>query len=262
MTARTRPTRTAVIIASLLALVAVAIPSVASAASLNVRGAVVTSVAAQRCDDAIEVRPRTGQPVLTRGTTTLFEVRGLAAACAGASIEVALVGANGAALGTARADVPRPFAGGVVNIATSQTVFVPNVRKVSATVGTWGVPATWVLPGSVLPLVICTTESGGACTPSEAREVSASVTTLALSRGSIFFGWFYKDRLLINMGHEYWAGRTNAVVQGGYGGVSVEGWSCASNVLDLQVINGYYAVEVTISAYASPPAGALSCSAP
>lgn len=250
--------RTTALIATLLALVVVALPSVASAASLNVRSAVLTMVSESGCDDAVEVRPRTGQGVLAQGTTTLFEARGVDKACAGRQLAVTIFRASGASLGTAVASIPQGFAGGTVNLTTGGAVFVPDVAGVAATLGTWGVAATWTLPGDVLPLVICRTESGASCAPSiGAVSVDRAGTTWSFTiRAEAFFRG---DQLYINVarvgsgaGYLPFRARSVDVAGGGWwfgDPAEIEDWRCASSTLLVLTPGGYNLSPVVVSGY-------------
>lgn len=183
----------------LAALLALAVPlsSVASAASLALGPAVLTAVSDQRCDDAIEVRPRSGRPASASGTTRLFEARGVASACAGRDVVVTLVGASGEPLGAARGAVPP--GGGTVSLAVAEAdaaVFLPGVRSVAALVGTWGVGAVWQLPGDALPVVLCVAPVG--CSVS--YEVLADTEDLARLRVTQGVHFVRSSTVLVNLG--------------------------------------------------------------
>lgn len=150
--------RATALIATLLALVVVSLPTVASAAVLKVRGPVLTTVVAERCDDAIEVRPDTTGGVADSGRTTAFEVLGIAEACAGQLLTVVAFSATGTLLGEGS------VAGSAVTGATVKVTLTPvdprgvllsDVAGVAATLGTWGVPARWTYTPPVLPASSC-----------------------------------------------------------------------------------------------------------
>lgn len=191
--------RTTALIATLLALVVVALPSVASAASLNVRAASLATVTATRCDDAIEVRPDAAQGVVAAGYTTAFEVRGIAAACAGKPLKVAVFSRTGALLGEGAvpaAQVVGSTAKVTLTPVNPRGVFLPDVHGAAATTGTWGVPATWTLPGNALPAVLCIAPVG--C------EISYTLPTNTESQASVRVvqGIHFVDggTVLINLG--------------------------------------------------------------
>lgn len=242
--------RTTALIATLLALVVVALPSVASAASLNVRSAVLTTVSETGCDDAIEVRPRTGQGVLAQGTTTLFEARGVDKACAGRQLAVTIFRASGAPLGTAVANIPQGFAGGTVNLATGGAVFVPDVAGVAATLGTWGVAATWTLPGDVLPLVICTSSQGVACLTGagDVRIVTNTAQRLVIDMSR--WNWFAESYVItVNLDHPSLALRNSQTVSVTGGGLTdASATSCAGSLLTLRPTSLIY-MSVSVTGY-------------
>lgn len=253
--------RTTALIATLLALVVVALPSMASAASLNVRGAVVTTVTATACDDAVEVRPRSGQPVLSRGTTDLFEARGVARACAGKALEVTLYDQAGASLGVARANLPASFAGGTVALALTggRTSFVPDIRGAAVTIGTWAVDATWVLPGDVLPLVICTNSQGAPCLTAsgDVRIATNSAQRLVLEMSR--WNWLADSYVItVNLDHPSLALRNSRTVTVTGGGLTdASATACAGPLLTLRPTSLIY-MSVTVTGYPGS-GGAVQC---
>lgn len=263
MTERITWTRTAAVVVALLAFALLVPPSLASAASLRVRAGVLTALSAHRCDDAIAIQPRAGQGVLAQGTTTLFQASDVAKSCAGRRLTVTIFRSSGAPLGTAGANIPQSFTGGTVNLTTTAAVFVPEVAGVAATIGTWGVATSWSVPGDALPLVICRTSSGAACTPSVSDSGNSTEVRVQLRRGGLFFDWYHQDTLYLNMSHSTWGALgTSATVTGGTEGVVVNSWSCASNILSVRVVDGYWLTAVTVTSSATAPPGALTCSAP
>lgn len=251
--------RTTALLATLLTLVVVALPSVASAASLNVRGAVVTVVAAKRCDDALEVRPDARQGLVGSGYTTAFEVRDVAAACAGRALEVVVFSATGARLGSGQLALADQFAGGTVYLTLTPVdargVFLPDVLGGAATVGTWAIPARWVLPGTTLPLVLCRTEAGAACAPSVSAITSPATGTWRFQIQAQ--GFLQGDRLYINLarvgtGMLPFRAQTVDVDGGGwfiFPPAVVEEWRCAASSLLVYTPGGYNVNPVVITGF-------------
>lgn len=260
--------RATALIATLLALVVVALPSVASAASLKVSRPVLTTLTAQRCDDAIVISPRkdqsengkgglNGYDEISTGSTRKFEARGLAPSCAGKKIEATLIDADGVALATLEGNAS---AGGTVNLTASKAVFLPDVRRAAAIVGSWGVSAAWQLPGEVLPLVMCKTRNGNSsCAPTVeilgrgTNEWSFSITSQQYFRAG--------DRMYVNLAR---VGATGTRVPFRAASVDVDGgglgwldprpaeyedWRCESAML-LVLVPGVYSVNpVVIKGY-------------
>lgn len=123
----------------------------AAAAQLRLRTASITSVSvADRCTPAMTVA--NGTITGTRSTTVL--VTGLGSGCGGRAIALTLFGANGAALTSVTTTVPAGTSGSATVTVPAYTPSV--VSGAAATLGSWGVPATWTYrPPTPRPLVSC-----------------------------------------------------------------------------------------------------------
>ncbi|WP_448059080.1 hypothetical protein [Cellulomonas hominis] len=141
--ARWRPVAGLVLVLALVAGVATATLSTASAAGLSLRVGKLTSLAmAGRCTaDAVQA---TAGPT-TAGTATTVALSALPAACLGRAVTVRLYAPDGTALATVDTAATLPTAG------TTATVTVPAypvtaVGGVALSIGTWGVRAVWSAP--------------------------------------------------------------------------------------------------------------------
>lgn len=129
----------------------------ASAAQLVLAGGQHPSYAAStRCNEAVAVTTPS-----TSDTTSFVQVSGITAACTG-SLFVRVYDSNGTSRATGTATVA---AGGGSQAVTMSPAFAPSqTDKVSVTIATWPVAATWTY---TLPPIWCTLvrgSSGSTCT--------------------------------------------------------------------------------------------------
>lgn len=143
-------TRACAVVAILAVLLAVAL-SPAQAAQLPIAPAKITAVVLTgRCTPTVT----TANGPVTGSQATTVTVTGLGTGCGGRVIALTLFGTGGSALTTATVTL-------AANQGSSVTITVPtyapaSVAGAAATVGSWGVPATWTYtPPAVVPLVSC-----------------------------------------------------------------------------------------------------------
>lgn len=124
----------------------------ASAAQLVLTGGQHPSFSARvRCDDAVAVTTPS-----TSGTSSSVQVSGITAACTG-TLFVRVYDATGVSRATGSATV---VAGGGSQTLTVSPAYAPSATdKVSVTIGTWPVAATWTY--TALPYIWCTLVSSG-----------------------------------------------------------------------------------------------------
>ncbi|MGV8977933.1 MAG: hypothetical protein ACOH17_07805 [Cellulomonas sp.] len=135
-----------------LAFMAPAAVSQASAAQLALTGAQRPhSAAYQRCDDAVGVTTPS-----TSGTSASVQVSGIAAACTG-TLSVLVYDSTGATRATGSATLT----GGGSQTLNMSSAYAPNATdKVSVTIATWPIPATWTYT-PLTPYIWCTLVSTG-----------------------------------------------------------------------------------------------------
>ena len=122
----------------------------AAAAQLPLRPTTMTNVSvADRCTPAVAVANG-----VTGAQATTVVVTGLGTRCGGRAVALTLFGSNGAALTSAKTTLP---AGASGSITVTVPVYSPSaVSGAAVTIGTWGVPASWVYtPPAVLPQFSC-----------------------------------------------------------------------------------------------------------
>lgn len=121
---------------ALILALAVAFMSPAGAAKLVLTGGQRPSFATSaRCDDAVTVTTPS-----TAGTSNSVQVLGIAAACTG-MLFVRVYAASGVSKATGP---PTAVAGGGSQTLTVSPAYAPSATdRVSVTVGTWPIPATW-----------------------------------------------------------------------------------------------------------------------
>ena len=124
----------------------------AAAAQLPLNPVTMTHVsAADRCTEFVE----TTHGTITAGQATTVKVIGLGDGCGGRDLALTLYGADGEALTSATTPLS-------ADAQDSATVIVPtyapdDVTGAAVTIGTWGVPATWIYtPPAASQLVTCT----------------------------------------------------------------------------------------------------------
>lgn len=146
MKARWRAAGIVLVLAALLASI-----GTANAARLPLSGATLTTLPVfTRCTNEVQVEPGA---VRQNGTSTSVVVRGLTPRCAGARVELTIVQASGAVVRRVSGSVPTS---GPATVTLGAPAFTPAQGfRVFATVGTWGVPATWTYAPPT-PVTACT----------------------------------------------------------------------------------------------------------
>jgi len=153
---------------ALILALAVSFMSPASAAKLVLTGGQRPSFATSaRCDDAVAVTTPS-----TAGTSRSVQVSGIAAACTGA-LAVRVYDASGVSKATGSATVAA--SGGVQTLTVSPAYAPSTTDRVSVTLGTWPIAATWTYtPAPTYPVCavyrvvdgVETLQSGKSCTVS------------------------------------------------------------------------------------------------
>lgn len=162
-----RRTVGAVLLAALVALL-VGLLTPASAAQLGITARPITLAEATGCTTSAI----TGTAGAATGTTaTTVVLSGVPAACQGKVATLRLYAADGTALATTDTSVTLTTTGTTVTVPSYT---VSRAAGVALTIGTWGVPVTWVVPAG----------SGGPVTPGAGTSFGTLQWTLVNESGS------------------------------------------------------------------------------
>lgn len=184
----------------------------ASAASLNLTGSKMSTVtAADRCTPSAKVT--TG--ALTNSTTKSVELSGLTNKCRQKKVSLTLYNAQGIALSTVTEKNLGPVTGGKATVTLPASVAVTNMEGAALTIGTWGIPTTFVKPPNSLvscsipsrPDVTCSVSY----TKTKLNSTNFEFNNLSLATSPVVAGAKYE--LLLNLSDPWFASTPNPLGQ-------------------------------------------------